>query len=128
MVESRAWSYRGSHGTLVARTWTARDSQPSHIALIAHGYGEHIGRYDRVAEAFVRNGAVVYGVDHLRHGKSHGERVLIADFEEVASDFHLLDEQARREHPGFPVVLLGHSMGGWSRRVTRSAMIRRSRP
>ena len=79
MVESRARNYRGSHGNLMARTWTARDSQPSHIALIAHGYGEHIGRYDRVAEAFVLNGAMVYGVDHLGHGKSDGERVLIAD-------------------------------------------------
>ena len=67
---------------------------------------------DHVAAALVRNGAVVYGVDHLGHGKSDGERVLIADFEELASDFHLLDATARREYPGLPVMLLEHSMGG----------------
>ena len=112
MAESREWCYRGSSGNLVARTWLAPDAHPTHVVLIAHGYGEHVGRYEHLADALVRNGAVVYGVDHVGHGKSDGERVLILDFEEVVSDFHLLDERARREHPGLPVVLLGHSMGG----------------
>jgi alpha-beta hydrolase superfamily lysophospholipase len=55
---------------------------------------------------------VVYAVDHVGHGKSAGERVLVPDFEDVVADLHELDRAARREHPGRPVVLLGHSMGG----------------
>ena len=43
--------------------------------VIAHGYGEHIGRYEHVAAALVDRGAVVYGPDHLGHGESEGERV-----------------------------------------------------
>jgi alpha-beta hydrolase superfamily lysophospholipase len=46
------------------------------------------------------------------HGQSDGERALIHDFDPVADDLHLLVESAQSEHPGLPVVLLGHSMGG----------------
>ncbi|HEY6738004.1 MAG TPA: lysophospholipase [Actinopolymorphaceae bacterium] len=82
------------------------------MALLCHGYGEHIGRYEHVADRLVRHGAVVYGVDHTGHGKSDGERVLIEDYEKVVDDFHLLDQRARSDRPGLPVVLIGHSMGG----------------
>ncbi|MCY1137178.1 lysophospholipase [Actinoplanes sp. Pm04-4] len=82
------------------------------MVVIAHGYGEHIGRYERLADRLVADGAVVYAVDHVGHGRSEGERVHITDFEDVVTDLHTLDETARREHPGLPVVLLGHSMGG----------------
>jgi alpha-beta hydrolase superfamily lysophospholipase len=111
MAESQEWTYQGLNGNLVARTWRGT-AEPTHLVIIAHGYGEHIGRYERLAEALVSSGAVVYAVDHVGHGKSEGERVLIDDFEDVVSDLHALDETARREHPQLPVVLLGHSMGG----------------
>jgi alpha-beta hydrolase superfamily lysophospholipase len=111
VAESREWTYDGVHGPLVARSWSGSE-EPTHVVVIAHGYGEHVGRYERVADALVGNGAVVYAVDHVGHGKSAGERVLVQDFEDVVTDLHALDEQARREHPGLPVVLLGHSMGG----------------
>jgi alpha-beta hydrolase superfamily lysophospholipase len=55
---------------------------------------------------------VVYAVDHVGHGRSAGDRVLVEDFEDVVTDLHALEQTARREHPGLPVVLLGHSMGG----------------
>jgi alpha-beta hydrolase superfamily lysophospholipase len=109
--QSREWTYDGVAGPLVARSWSGTD-EPTHVVVIAHGYGEHVGRYEHVAAALVDGGAVVYAVDHMGHGKSGGERVLIHDFEDVVTDLHALDEQARREHPGLPVVMLGHSMGG----------------
>jgi alpha-beta hydrolase superfamily lysophospholipase len=111
VAETREWTYDGVHAPLVARSWSGSD-EPTHDVVIAHGYGEHIGRYERLADALVRNGAVVYAVDHIGHGKSEGERVLVQDFEDVVTDLRALDESARREHPDLPVVLLGHSMGG----------------
>jgi alpha-beta hydrolase superfamily lysophospholipase len=111
MARSREWSYDGLHGTLVARTWRGSD-KPTHIVVIAHGYGEHVGRYEQLADALVGDGGVVYAVDHVGHGKSAGERVLVRDFEDIVADLHVLDQTARRENPGLPVVLLGHSMGG----------------
>jgi alpha-beta hydrolase superfamily lysophospholipase len=104
------WTYRGFDGDRAARTW--RDGDARYVALLCHGYGEHIGRYDYVADALVRHGAVVYGVDHVGHGKSDGDRVLITDYERVVDDFRLLEERAHADHPELPVVLIGHSMGG----------------
>ena len=111
MADSREWTYEGLKGELVARTWTGGD-RPTHVVLIAHGYGEHVGRYEDVADALVRHGAMVFAVDHVGHGKSAGERVLVEDFEDVVTDLHGLDGKARQESAGLPVVLLGHSMGG----------------
>ncbi|CBG68404.1 putative lipase [Streptomyces scabiei 87.22] len=77
-----------------------------------HGYGEHIGRYEHVADALVRHGAAVFGPDHMGHGRSAGERVLIEDFEDVVTDVRAVEVLARDAYPGLPVVLIGHSMGG----------------
>ena len=85
---------------------------PERIVVLVHGYGEHIGRYDHVAGALVERGAVVVGPDHLGHGESEGERVLIEDFDQVVDDLHSVVELAREQHPDVPVVMVGHSMGG----------------
>jgi alpha-beta hydrolase superfamily lysophospholipase len=82
------------------------------VVLLAHGYGEHIGRYEHVAAALVERGAVVYGPDHIGHGESDGERALVADIEHVVDDLHAVAERAQDQHRGLPVVLIGHSMGG----------------
>ncbi|MBU2664762.1 lysophospholipase [Actinoplanes bogorensis] len=107
MTLTREWTYDG----LAAKVWEGEE-EPARIVLIAHGYGEHIGRYEHLAARLVADGAAVYAVDHVGHGRSKGERVLITDFEDVVGDLHGLDDIARHEHPGLPVVLLGHSMGG----------------
>lgn len=112
MTERRQWRFRGHDGSeRAAYGWTGSRA-PRYVALLCHGYGEHMGRYPHVAEHLVGHGAVGYGVDHVGHGRSDGEPVLIGDFEDVVDDFHALDLAARAEHPGLPVVLIGHSMGG----------------
>ena len=100
----------GSEGNISVQVW----DNPSavRIVLLAHGYGEHIARYEHVAEALVARGAVVYGPDHLGHGESSGDSALVTDFENVVDDLHAVADLAREQHPGLPVVLIGHSMGG----------------
>ncbi|MDV3220226.1 alpha/beta hydrolase [Intrasporangium sp.] len=106
-------SFEGHAGTIVGRRWTADTATPpEYVVLIVHGYGEHSGRYGHVAARLVEDGAVVYAIDHVGHGRSDGERVLINSFQEVEEDVHLLEARAREEHPTLPVVLIGHSMGG----------------
>lgn len=65
-----------------------------------------------MAEALTRRGAVVVADDHTGHGRSDGERALITDFDEVVEDLHTLAAITRAEHPGLPLVLVGHAMGG----------------
>ena len=104
------WEFTGERERITAREWPA--DAPGWVALLAHGYGEHIGRYEYVADHLRRHGAAVYGPDHIGHGRSGGERVLVPDFDEVVTDLHTVEDHARMRHPGLPVVLIGHSMGG----------------
>ncbi|MPY59179.1 alpha/beta hydrolase [Streptomyces spongiae] len=110
MADSREHTVTGTTGSVVAREWPCE--RPRYVALLVHGYGEHIGRYEYVADVLTAHGAAVFGPDHIGHGKSAGERVLVEDFEDVVSDVHAVEELARAAYPGVPVVLIGHSMGG----------------
>ncbi len=112
MTDVNEWTFEGSTVPIVARSWRDPSASPRFVAVLVHGYGEHIGRYDHVAAALIANGAVVYGSDHIGHGKSGGERVLIDDFEHVVADVDQVVQTAIEEWPGLPVVLIGHSMGG----------------
>src|ERR1044072_6062854 len=100
----------GTHGTLTVREWP--HDRPRYMALLVHGYGEHIGRYEELAGVLVAHGAAVLGPDHTGHGRSAGERVLIEDFEDVVTDVHTVADLGRDAHPGVPLVMVGHSMGG----------------
>lgn len=112
MITTEEWTFTGTHTEIAAKAWREPGIEPKYVALLVHGYGEHIGRYDHVAAALVAHGASVYGLDHIGHGKSGGDRVTVADFEDVVADLHALDVSARHDYPGLPVVLIGHSMGG----------------
>jgi len=88
-------------------------AEPRCIVLIAHGYGEHAGRYAHVAEHIARTlGAAVYAPDHVGHGRSEGERALVTDADTLVDDLHGVAGGARAEHPNLPLALIGHSMGG----------------
>ncbi len=116
-AQSVEFTLTGHAGDLAGRRWSGPSdpsypSHPSYLVVLVHGYGEHLGRYEYVAARLVADGAVVYGIDHVGHGRSEGERVAIADMERLVDDLHLVHERAVAEHPGLPVVLVGHSMGG----------------
>ena len=102
--------FRGSEGEVFYRVWDP--GNPRRIVVLVHGYAEHSGRYGHVATALADEGGIVYAEDHLGHGLSEGERALITDFEHVVDDLETLVGLALAEHPGLPVIMLGHSMGG----------------
>jgi alpha-beta hydrolase superfamily lysophospholipase len=104
-------SFGGSEGLVHYERW-ADDRSSARIVVLVHGYAEYAARYGHVADALVANGAIVYGQDHMGHGRSDGERALIVDFERVVDDLRSLVDIALVEHPGLPVVMIGHSMGG----------------
>jgi alpha-beta hydrolase superfamily lysophospholipase len=107
MTES---SFQGQAGTIYTRSWEI-DRARGGVVLV-HGYGEHLGRYEHVAKALNDAGWSAYGLDHVGHGRSEGERVLIPDFTPVVEDVHTLVGQAKAANPGLPVAMIGHSMGG----------------
>ncbi|GAB3254513.1 alpha/beta hydrolase [Arthrobacter pigmenti] len=107
---SQSLTISGHGGSVAVAAWEV--NKPRYVAVVCHGYGEHIGRYGWVAGKLNEHGASVYGVDHAGHGRSEGERVLITDFDLVVDDFQRMVLLAKEKNPGLPVVLIGHSMGG----------------
>ena len=110
MDDARELALEGSEGSLYVAAWPNPDAR--YVAIIVHGYAEHIGRYAHVIERLFGDGATVYGLDHLGHGRSAGERALITEGEHLTADLHLLVELARAENPDLPLVMVAHSMGG----------------
>jgi alpha-beta hydrolase superfamily lysophospholipase len=100
----------GTHGAVHIHEWPTHESR--YIALIVHGYGEHAGRYKELAERLQADGASVYAPDHYGHGLSDGPRADFDDVGDLVGDLDAVASAARRQHPGLPLVVVGHSMGG----------------
>jgi len=103
--------FSGAGGVdLFWQAWTPAD--PRAVVVIAHGAGEHSGRYEHVARRLVDAGYAVYALDHRGHGRSAGRRALVDRMDRVIADVRTLVGRAASENPGRPLFLLGHSMGG----------------
>ncbi len=102
------------------------DCVPRGIIQIAHGIAEHIERYDDFALFLAENGFVVFGNDHLGHGKSINDESELGFFAEeggwemAVKDMRSLHDLAVAEFPGIPCFLFGHSMGSF---LTRTYII-----
>jgi alpha-beta hydrolase superfamily lysophospholipase len=83
----------------------------AHIAII-HGYGEHIGRYVRLAGELNAAGFSVHGYDHRNHGQSPGQRGYIERFSHLIEDAGCFLRYVQGQVGNLPLFVLGHSMGG----------------
>ena len=97
--------------TIVYDVWMP-DTPVRAVVVLAHGYGEHARRYDHVAQRFGEAGLAMYALDHRGHGRAGGKRVRVRHIKEFVSDYRTLVLTARKENPGLPIIVLGHSMGG----------------
>ena len=88
------------------------ESEPRAVLLIVHGLAEHSGRYGNVVNHFVPLGYAVYGIDHLGHGKSDGQRVYVKRFDDYTNTLKVYFDMIRGWQPDKPIFLVGHSMGG----------------
>lgn len=95
---------------LHTKSWLP-DATPEAVILIAHGYGEHIGRYEHFAEMLVENGYAVYGIDHRGHGKSGGMQAYFKSMDEPVNDLRQYFQAIQQAHADQKYFLLGHSMG-----------------
>ena len=81
--------------------------------VIAHGLGEHSGRYGNVVNQLHPANYSMWIPDHRGHGQSGGRKGHVLNFEQYLLDLRMLVEMAREDlPPGRKVFLLGHSMGG----------------
>ncbi len=86
--------------------------EPWAVAEIVHGLGEHGGRYDAVAEALTGDGIDTWAYDHRGNGGSGGPRVYVERWSILHDDLEARLTTLRQVHPGLPLILYGHSLGG----------------
>jgi alpha-beta hydrolase superfamily lysophospholipase len=108
----RDGSFAGAGGVRIWWQAWLPDGDPRAVVVIAHGAGEHSGRYQHVAERLVAESYAVYALDHRGHGRSDGPRAFVDRVDNTVADLDHLVVLAGGEHPGVDVFLLGHSMGG----------------
>ncbi|XP_006870555.1 PREDICTED: monoglyceride lipase isoform X1 [Chrysochloris asiatica] len=99
----------GQH--LFCRYWKPTGT-PKALIFISHGAGEHCGRYEELAQMLMRLGLLVFAHDHVGHGQSEGERMVVSDFLVFIRDVLQHVDIMKKDYPMLPVFLLGHSMGG----------------
>lgn len=96
---------------------------PRAVIQLAHGVGEHAGRYGGLIAALTGAGYTVYADDHRGHGRT-GMRQHGGDASKLGelgpgglraavAAVWQFTELIRAENPGLPLVLLGHSWGSF---------------
>ncbi len=103
--------FAGAQGPLLyRRAWLPRD--PRGALVLVHGYAEHTGRYESLGAWFAARGCAVHGYDQRGHGRSTGHRCHVRRFSDFLDDLDAFIDRVRGEHPGLPLTVVGHSMGG----------------
>ena len=116
MQEKTLASSVGGHGLHVC-IW--EQAAPWCMVQLVHGMSEHIQRYAAFARYLNQQGVLVAGCDNASHGKSRNPEDPWGYFGEKDGWAHLVEDVDRvrqllqQEHPGVPLVLMGHSMGSF---------------
>lgn len=97
-------------GTKIAyRAWPVAGAQITFA--VAHGLGEHAGRYERFAQGMAKHGIGTYAVDLRGHGNSPGQRGHVDSWSQWTDDVSAFVNHVAAVAGG-EVVPLGHSFGG----------------
>jgi|JI10StandDraft_1071094.scaffolds.fasta_scaffold712305_2 pimeloyl-ACP methyl ester carboxylesterase len=104
--------FRNPQGLLVHFANLGRElDAPRGVVLFVHGYCEHSGYYSDVATFANDANLAAFGLDHVGHGLSQGERGYIQSIDLLADDVLFFASKLQKKY-GVPILLYGHSMGG----------------
>ncbi|QNG36777.1 lysophospholipase [Geodermatophilaceae bacterium NBWT11] len=93
------------------QSWTP-EAEVTGVVVLVHGLHEHGGRYAHVAERLARAGYATSAPDHPGHGRSPGSRGNIGSMAATVAGVDEVVRRAVEAHPGVPLFVYGHSMGG----------------
>lgn len=105
-------TFKGPRGLDIYYQGWLPDGEVKAVLFIVHGLGEYCGRYTNVVNRFVPLGYSVYGLDHIGHGKSGGDREMVKTFEDFTEPLKTYYKMVTAWQPGKPVFIYGHSLGG----------------
>ncbi len=111
---------------LLGQIWEPEDT-PRALLQIVHGINEYGSRYGDLAAFLAGQGIVVAVHDLMGHGGSvaegapHGYFAPQDGWRSCLADLRNFNGQLRREYPGLPIFLMGHSLGSF---MVRDTLIR----
>src|SRR6266852_3379741 len=119
MSTPERFQFTSGDGLSIACAKWGDHHEPRGVVQIAHGLGEHIGRYAELADFLVEDEFVVYGNDHRGHGLTAKLSGSFGDFgpggfDQLVEDMVSLRVIAKKEHSDKPYILLGHSLGSFA--------------
>ena len=95
---------------LFHKSWLV--DEPKAVVGLVHGLGEHIMRYEHVANFFNKHQIAVLGFDRIGHGQSPGTRGDAPTYSSLLEEIDGLIAWAETDLPDVPLFIYGHSMGG----------------
>lgn len=125
-------SYTDAHGIrIVFDVHPAQTPRARAVVQLAHGVGEHAGRYGGVIAALTAAGYTVYADDHRGHGRT-GMGQHDGDHEKLGrlgpgghraavAALWQFTQLIRAENPDLPLILLGHSWGSFLSQILVNA-------
>lgn len=112
-----------AHGVAIVYDVHEAQGEPRGVVQLAHGLGEHAGRYGALIAALTEAGYRVYADDHRGHGrtgmKQHGGdatklgKLGPGGLRATRAAMWQFSELIRAENPELPLVLIGHSWGSF---------------
>ena len=94
---------------IVYRRWMA--SSRGGVLLLVHGLGAHSGRWEFLADFFLRYNISSYSIELKGFGETPGVKGHIDSFDTYLKDIRRLHDIIAKEDPFAKVFLLGESMG-----------------
>ncbi|ANQ47731.1 alpha/beta hydrolase [Flammeovirga sp. MY04] len=88
------------------------DSQLKGMICLVHGFGEHILRYEHVAQFFTDHNYGFVAYDQRGHGQTKGKRGVVPSYKDVIDNVTEFLSLIKEKFPNTPLILYGHSMGG----------------
>jgi lysophospholipase len=86
--------------------------EPKCVLILIHGAGQHSGQFVQTGINCWHQQIACYAFDLRGFGQSSGKRGHVRTFYDYLNDLHRFIGRIKQLHPGVPVVLLGHSLGG----------------
>lgn len=116
-MEVEKFKLSGKKGVELSGFKVIPDGEVKAIVQIFHGMGEHKGRYLHFAKYLAKKSFAVYAHDHRKHGKSVKSEEEVGIFtkddtwEDILIECNFVNHKIKKDYPGVPIIVLGHSMG-----------------
>ncbi len=109
------------------------EGDPKGYIHIVHGMTEYIGRYDRLMTDLCAEGYLVFGYDHLGHGRTARDKSELGYIAKkgghdlLCRDIKAFSDGVMAEYGPLPYYLLGHSMGSFIVRIASEKYVKPDR-